>query len=130
MDPMNLRDLERRSWRTTLRGGLTEILFGILSLGGAASLTEYRIFETDRFQTDVRKIARSGQGGLEEKLRTYVYPQLRQRPHFGPHIRKLKNWKPETWRYRVGSWRFLYEIDEDDAVVLMTGAEHRSSAYR
>lgn len=37
MNPMNLRDLERRSWRTTLRGGLTEILFGILWLGGAAS---------------------------------------------------------------------------------------------
>ncbi len=93
-------------------------------------MTEYRIFETHRFQTDVRKIVGSGQSDLTEKLKAYVYPQLRQRPHFGPHIRKLKNWKPETWRYRTGSWRFFYEIDEDAAVVFMTAAEHRSSAYR
>jgi hypothetical protein len=37
MNGLDLRDIEQRSWRTTLQGGLTEILFGILLLGGAAS---------------------------------------------------------------------------------------------
>ena len=92
-------------------------------------LTEYRIFETDRFRTDIEHIAGSAQNDLAEKLNTFVYPQRRRRPHFGPHVRKLQNWKPETWRYRVGSWRFFYEIDEQEAIVFLTGAEHRGGAH-
>jgi mRNA interferase RelE/StbE len=93
------------------------------------SLTEYRIFETDRFRADVEHIAESAQNDLAKKLKIFVYPQRRRRPHFGPHVRKLRNWEPETWRYRVGSWRFFYEIDEQEAIVFLTGAEHRSSAH-
>jgi hypothetical protein len=37
MNGLNLHDIERRGWRATLQGGLTEILFGILMLGGATS---------------------------------------------------------------------------------------------
>jgi len=35
----------------------------------------------------------------------------------------------ETWRYRIGSWRFFYEIDDDERIVFMLAASHRSSAY-
>jgi len=37
MDRLNLRDIERRSWRTTMEGGLIEILFGVMMVAGAAS---------------------------------------------------------------------------------------------
>ena len=50
-------------------------------------------------------------------------------PHFGPHIRKLKNYTPETWRYRIGAWRFFYEIDDDERTVFMITAAHRGSAH-
>ena len=63
-----------------------------------------------------------------DKLRRLVYP-LREHPHFGPHIRKLKGYAPETWRYRIGSWRFFYEIDDGERVVSMIAASHRGSAY-
>lgn len=89
----------------------------------------YQVFETRQFQKDLRQIARSGQSEVAEKLRTIVYPQLRQSPHFGPNVRKLKSYTPETWRYRIGAWRFFYEIGEEDAVVLMIAASHRGSAY-
>jgi mRNA interferase RelE/StbE len=58
-----------------------------------------------------------------------VYPQLREYPHFGPNIRKLKGFHPETWRYRIGAWRFFYEIDEEEKIVFMIAAHHRSVAY-
>ena len=90
---------------------------------------EYRVFETDQFARDLRKIARAGHQDIVRKLQTVVYPQLRQYPHFGPHIRKLKNYKPETWRYRIGAWRFFYEIDARERVVFMIAASHRGSAY-
>jgi len=92
--------------------------------------TEYRIFETGRFMKDFQKIAISFREIVEDKLRKYVYPQLKQQPHFGQNIKKLKGWQPDTWRYRIGSWRFFYEINEEEKIVFMIAAEHRSSAYR
>lgn len=92
-------------------------------------MSDYRIFETDQFQRDLRGVARSGHPRILEKLNRSVYPQLRAHPHFGPNIHKLKNYAPETWRYRIGAWRFFYEIDDDEHVVFMTAASHRGSAY-
>jgi mRNA interferase RelE/StbE len=54
---------------------------------------------------------------------------LRQHPHFGPNIKKLKDYKPDTWRYRIGAWRFFYEIDDEERIAFMTAASHRSRAY-
>ena len=90
---------------------------------------DYRIFETEQFRKDLRSIARAGHERIADKLRRSVYPRLREHPHFGPHIRKLKGSAPETWRYRIGSWRFFYEIDDGERVVSMIAASHRGSAY-
>lgn len=79
---------------------------------------EYRIFETDQFSRDLKRIARAGHPDIVRKLQTTVYPELRQHPHVGPHIRKLKDHDPEMWRYRIGAWRFFYEIDERERIVL------------
>ena len=92
-------------------------------------MPDYGIFETEQFTKDLKAIARSGRPHIERKLREIIYPELRSRPHFGPHIKKLKGWHPETWRYRIGAWRFFYEIDEAERVVFMTAASHRGSAY-
>ena len=92
-------------------------------------MADYKIFETEQFTRDLRAIARGGHARVERKLRDVVYPELRTRPHFGRNIKRLKDWQPETWRYRIGSWRFFYEIDEDERIVFMTAAAHRSSAY-
>ena len=93
-------------------------------------MDRYRVFETKTFQEDLAQIGRSGLSRIEEKLREYVYPQLRTEPHSGPNIKRLKNWNPATWRYRIGTWRFFYEIDETDKIVYMTAADHRSRSYR
>lgn len=90
---------------------------------------EYRIFETEQFRKDLQSIARAGHEEIARRLRRSVYPQLREHPHFGPHIRKLKGYASETWRYRIGSWRFFYEIDDQEHVVSMIAASHRGSAY-
>lgn len=89
----------------------------------------YKIFETKRFMTDVSLLAKNRASFLEEKLREYVYPQLKMEPHFGANIKRLKNWDPPTWRYRIGNWRFFY-IDEKTKVLSMIAASHRKEAYR
>ena len=90
---------------------------------------EYRIFETEQFAKDLAALALSGQRAVVDKLHRVVYPQLRQHPHFGPNVRKLKAYSPDTWRFRIGSWRFFYEIAKDEKLVMMIAATHRGSAY-
>ncbi len=92
-------------------------------------LNNYRIFETEQFQKDLKQIALSGQPKVTQKLIEFVYPQLREHPHFGPSIKKLKGFDSEMWRYRIGAWRFFYEIDDKEKIVYMLAASHRSSAY-
>jgi mRNA interferase RelE/StbE len=92
-------------------------------------LGEYRIFETEQFQKDLRQLARAGRAEIVRKLREVVYPQLAHHPRFGPHIRKLQGYSPDTWRYRIGAWRFFYQVDDAEHVVYLTAAAHRSSAY-
>jgi mRNA interferase RelE/StbE len=93
------------------------------------SLGEYRIFETEQFQEDLRQLARAGRPDIVRKLQDMVYPQLARHPHFGPNIRKLRGYTPDTWRYRIGAWRFFFEINDEKKVVFLTAAAHRGSAY-
>ena len=96
----------------------------------AGSFQAFRIFETRSFAADLAGLGVVSQRRLEAKLREYVYPILRQTPHSGSNINRLKNWDPPTWRYRAGDWRFFYEIDEKQRIVFMTAADHRKEAYR
>ena len=96
----------------------------------AVSSPPYRIFETRQFSKDLASFGPAVRVRLEAKLREYVYPILRQNPHFGPNIKRLKNWDPATWRYRVGEWRFFYEVDEIEKIVFLVAADHRRQAYR
>jgi mRNA interferase RelE/StbE len=92
-------------------------------------LTEFRIFETDQFQNDLKRTLGSHEQKIVRKLREFVYPQLREQPYFGKNIRKLKGYGPETWRYRIGSYRFFFEIDDKKKFVFLIAADLRSGSY-
>jgi mRNA interferase RelE/StbE len=92
-------------------------------------LAKFRIFETEQFAEDLSKDFEGRGGKVKQKLLQYVYPQLRVNPYFGNNIKKLKNYKPETWRYRIGSYRFFYEIEAKEKMVYMTVAEARKDSY-
>lgn len=92
-------------------------------------MVKYRIFETDQFIEDISQDF-EGQGDrIRKKLSEFVYPQLRENPYLGKNIKKLKNYKPDTWRYRIGKYRFFYEIDEKDRMIYMTTADARKDSY-
>lgn len=96
----------------------------------AGSSPPFRIFETRQFSKDLACLGEPARERIEAKLREYVYPILRENPSFGPNIRRLKNWEASTWRYRVGEWRFFYEVDYENGIVFMVAADHRKQAYR
>ena len=92
-------------------------------------MDKFKEFETPGFAEDLSKDFQGQQKRIVKKLQEYVYPQLRQQPYFGPNIKKLKNYHPDTWRYRIGDYRFFYEIDEKKRLVIILAAENRSEAY-
>ena len=90
----------------------------------------YRLFETSPFLKKLESLPPLDRERLRRKLDTHVYPHLRVEPHRGPWIKKLKGYRPWTWRYRMGPWRLFYEIDETNRVVLVTAVTLRRDAYR
>lgn len=92
-------------------------------------MANYRIFETDQFLEDLSKDFEGHGKRIKKKLLDYIYPQLKQNPYFGKNIRKLRDYKPETWRYRAGKYRFFYEIDDKSRIIYMIAAEARKDSY-
>lgn len=90
----------------------------------------YRIFETENFKQSLELDFGGQRKKIIKKLREYVYPQLKISPEMGPNIKRLRDWHPPTWRYRIGVYRFFYELDKDQKIVFMTVAEHRGKAYK
>lgn len=95
-----------------------------------AALSEYRLFETEEFKQANQALAQRRGRSLEKKLTAYVYPQLRQEPHYGPNIKRLQGYDPLTWRYRIGDYRIFYLIDEEEQVVFILTIDARKEAYR
>ncbi|MCX7014685.1 MAG: type II toxin-antitoxin system RelE/ParE family toxin [Candidatus Sumerlaeota bacterium] len=93
-------------------------------------MSEYRVFETEEFRRSLGKLAASDADFLRTKLVAHVYPRLRQTPYFGPNIRKLHGYRPETWRYRIGRFRVFCVVEEQERVVFILTVDHRKDAYR
>lgn len=92
-------------------------------------MDKFKIFETNQFLEDIEQDFSGQQERIKRKLQVYVYPQLRQQPYFGKNIKKLKDYIPETWRYKIGDYRFFYIIDEYKNMVFMISANNRGDAY-
>ena len=95
----------------------------------ASSLTRFRTFETDRFHKDLEQDFSVRQKHIKTKLTTYVYPQLRENPFFSKNIEKLINYKPDTWCYRIGGFRFFYEIAQQQKKAYMIADHNWESTY-
>ena len=93
-------------------------------------MPEFRIFETDEFLVRLKKVEPARREFLESKIREYVYPRLRQEPYYGPQIKKLRGYSPDTWRYRLGDYRLFYTVDSKERVVYLLTIDDRKDAYR
>ena len=90
----------------------------------------YRVFLTDIFKKKIENIPENIREKIRAKIFDFVVPQLKQEPHFGANIRKLRDWTPPTWRYRLGSFRLFYIIDEIEKVVAFVSLDDRKASNR
>ena len=92
-------------------------------------MSDFKIFETDQFSSDLNNIGKNLSKKIYNKIQNYIYPQLKVNPFFGKNIKKLVNYNPPTWRYRIGDYRLFYEVDQDEKIVYLIAMELRSKAY-
>ena len=88
---------------------------------------EFAIAETPGFAAKVQ--AREYRS-VYEKIRKYVYPQLRLNPFFGPSIKKLQGEFAQIYRYRIGDFRLFYLVRKEQIMVVVIDEEKRRDAYR
>ena len=65
---------------------------------------------------------------LDKKIAKKLLISIKELQNFPniTNIKKLKNYTP-AFRYRVGSYRILFDIDED--VIYISHIKHRKNAY-
>ncbi len=88
-------------------------------------MSKFQIAETKTFAKAKKKI----DSKLYSKITQIVYPQLRSNPFFGTNIKKLKGNFEGYYRYRIGSYRLFYLIDNEKVIIAIVDLQHRQSAY-
>ena len=95
-----------------------------------AALSDFRIFETDEFVKQLKKLSSHDAVFLRKKLDGYVYPQIKAEPFWGNNIKKLQGYSPDTWRYKIGKFRLFYIIDKNERIVFILTVDNRKDAYK
>ncbi len=69
---------------------------------------------------------------IPAKLRSGLdkcFANLEINPRNNPNIEKIKGYKSD-FRYQVGGWRILYEIDENQQIVTVYEIRPRGDVYK
>ncbi len=90
-------------------------------------LNEFHIAETDNFR---ERLNLAEFQKYYQKIKTYIYPQLRQNPYFGKNIKKLKGEWQNVYKYRIGKLRLFYIINSEKILVIMLDIHYRKDAYK
>jgi mRNA interferase RelE/StbE len=78
--------------------------------------------EVDKFLDKHRDIWKR----LDEKM-----PQIQENPHHPVWVDiKPYIWYPNNYRLRIGKYRFLYEVIDDEILVYFYDADSRGDIYR
>lgn len=94
------------------------------------TLSDFRVFETDEFTKQLKKLPAPEAVFLRKKLNSYVYPQLKTEPFWGKNIKKLRGYAPDTWRYRIGNFRIFYIVDQNNRIISIITVDDRKDAYK
>jgi len=88
-------------------------------------LSKYQIAETKTFLKQKTTLDKK----LYAKIENFIYLQLRENPHYGTNIKKLKGKLEGYYRYRVGNYRLFYLIEDEKLIIAVVDFKHRQQAY-
>ena len=77
---------------------------------------------------DAQKFYQDADDPLVRRLNR-CFDQLQHNPYEHLNIKRLKGRLAGYWRYRLGNWRVVYRVDEEEHVITVVLIAHRSKAY-
>lgn len=86
----------------------------------------WRIELTDEAVKQLDKIGHSDARRIRNYLRERIQPLENPRQLGKPLVGQLG----ELWRYRVGNYRLIASIEDNELCILVVRVAHRSKAYR
>ncbi len=86
----------------------------------------YRIETTERFDREFRKLDRYTQ----RMIKAWMDRNISETDNPRQHGKGLTSNRRGQWRYRIGDYRLLCEIQDDRLVILALTIGHRREVYR
>ena len=86
----------------------------------------WRIEISRTAEKQITKLARPAQKSIQRFLRDRLAPAQGPRQWGKP----LRGDKKDLWRYRVGDFRLICDIQDDRVIVLVLEVGHRKDVYR
>jgi mRNA interferase RelE/StbE len=77
---------------------------------------------------EAQKIYASADQALAKKI-ARCFEQLEQSPRYHPNVKPLKANLAGYYRYRIGDYRVIYQVDDETNQVLVSTIVHRREAY-
>ena len=92
---------------------------------GIIRLYDFQIAQTKEFEKNIKKLDPK----IYTKIKNIVYPQLKKNPFYGTNIKKLKGEYEGVYRYRLGSYRLFYIVDNENIIIIVISIFYRQNAY-
>jgi mRNA interferase RelE/StbE len=81
----------------------------------------YSLVYTRRASRDISKLHRNTRERIRKSLERYVEAPF-------SYARKMTDSTLGTYRFRIGEYRVIFDVEDDEIVILRVG--HRSDIYR
>ncbi|MEH2141385.1 type II toxin-antitoxin system RelE family toxin [Nostoc sp.] len=78
--------------------------------------------------TEAEEIYATANQALAKKI-AKCFEQLEQNPRFHPNIKPLKGDLAGYYRYRIGDYRVIYQVDDETNQVMVNTIAHRREVY-
>ena len=85
----------------------------------------YQIVTTNKFDNSFKKLDRQTQ----KIIKAWIEKNLLECENSRLHGKALSANRSGQWRYRVGDYRILAEIRDDEIVLILVDVGHRSKIY-
>lgn len=90
--------------------------------------TPYEVLIDERVEKDLEKVPKYV---VEKFLRLLdEFEKNPIRPRSGFDVKPLEGYPDNTYRLRIGKYRVLYAVDNDNKKVRITTVQHRGDAYK
>ena len=89
-------------------------------------MKHYRIIYSKDFQKIFKKLDRS----VQELVASYIKHNIENTIDPRIHGKTLPGNKKGLWRYRIGNYRLIVEIQDDQLIVLILTFGHRRDIYK